>query len=320
MNRIWGYISGILAMFFFGISSPINKIMLYEMDPLVIAAFTYLIAGIFLFSIRLSPLKERILDFINHDSNSEIFISKKDYIIILLTAIFSSVIGPIAFLYGLRQTSAIDASLLLNTEVLFIIFMSFIIFKDILKRKDVFGIFLIVLGAIVLATKGEFDELFVNQNFIGSLLIISASFFWSVDTVLSKFLSNKRDLILISALKSSIGGLLLFLIILIIGIDILVPYDLLSLLLFTAIFSVALAFIVLYFALREIGSSRVGAIFPLASLFGSVSAFLILGESFSILEIIFGSLMLLGVYILYWDPKLKGNKKPLAPANDKNIK
>ncbi len=275
------------------------------MDPLVIAAFTYLIAGMFLFAIRLSPLKERILNFINHDSHSEIFISKKDYIIILLTAIFSSVIGPIAFLYGLRQTTAIDASLLLNTEVLFIIFMSFIIFKDILKRKDVFGIFLIVLGAIVLATKGEFDELFVNQNFIGSLLIIGASFSWSVDTVLSKFLSNKRDLILISALKSSIGGLLLFLIILFTGIEIIVP----SVLLFTAIFSVALAFIVLYFALREIGSSRVGAIFPLASLFGSFSAFLILGESFSILEIIFGSLMLLGVYILYWDPKVKRNKK-----------
>ncbi len=305
MNRILGYLSAILAMMFFGVSSPINKIMLFQMNPIVIAALTYIIAGMLLFTVRLSPLKEKLLDMINLNLKSEVYITKKDYLIIIITAIASSVIAPLSFLYGLRLITAVDASLLINTQVLFIILMSYIIFKDVLRNKDFIGILLIVIGAIFLTTKGEFGELFVDQNILGSLLIISASFFWSLDTVLSKFLSNKRDLILISGLKSSIGGIILFIILLIFSIEVIVPSNLLPHLLFTAFFSVGMAFIFIYLALREIGSSKVGAIFPLAALFGAFSAFIILNEPFTIFEIVFGTLMIIGVYILYWNPSEK---------------
>jgi drug/metabolite transporter (DMT)-like permease len=303
MNRLWGYLSAIGATLFFGISATLNKIMLQEMHPIAIAALTYTIAGVFLFTLRQSPLKERVLNVLNHENESENFINRKDYIILIITALFSSVIAPILFLNGLNQTTAVNASLLINVEVLFIIILSLIIFKEFLQKKDVLGMILIITGAVYLATKGEIADILFKESFIGSLLIIMASLFWSLDTVLSKFLSNKRDLIWVSGLKSFIGGIILLLMTQILSISLETSLNMLPYLLFVSFFSVGSAFILIYFAIREIGSTRVGAIFPVSSLFGAIFAFIILGEPLTIMELSFGLLMLLGIFILYWKPK-----------------
>ncbi|MCK9150907.1 DMT family transporter [Methanobacterium alcaliphilum] len=304
MNRFWGYLSIIMATLFFGISATFNKIMLQEMHPLPIAALTYTLAGVFLFSIRQSPIKERILDILNKKNKSENFISKRDYGILIITAISSSVIAPLLYLNGLSQTTAVNGSLLLNLEILFIIILSLILFDETFKKKDVIGIIFLVIGAVFLATKGEVDDLINSQTFTGSLLIIGAAVFWSIDIVLSKFLSNKRDLIWISGLKSSIGGIsLLFITGFFMGLSLSLSLEILPFLLFVSIFSVGSAFILVYFAIREIGATRVGSIFPLSSLFGAFFAFIILNEPFGILEIILGLLMVGGVFILYWDPE-----------------
>ena len=89
MRRIWGYLSVITATLFFGISATFDKIMLQEMDPLAIAALTYTIAGIFLFSIRQSPLKEKVLNILNKKNNSENYINRRDYVILIITAVSS---------------------------------------------------------------------------------------------------------------------------------------------------------------------------------------------------------------------------------------
>jgi len=73
------------------------------------------------------------------------------------------------------------------------------------------------------------------------------------------------------------------------------------------IVSVALSFVLIYFATREIGSARVGSIFPLSALFGAIFAFLILGEPFSFLQLLFGFLMFLGIFILYKNGKYQEN-------------
>jgi len=303
MKRLWGYLSVITATVFFGIATPFDKILLQEMHPLAIAALTYTIAGIFLFTIRQSPFKERVLNILNKKNNSENFINKKDYVILIVTALCTAFIAPILYLNGLNQTTAVNASLLLNVEVLFIISMSLILFKEVLRKKDILGMGLLIMGAVYLATKGEIADIFFKESFIGSLLIIAAAFFWSVDTVLSKFLSNKRDLIWIAGLKSSIGGIFLLITTLFLGISLITPWEMLPLLLFVAIFSIGSSFILIYFAIRELGSTRVGAIFPLSSLFGAIFAFIILGEPLTAIELLFGLLMLLGVFILYWNPK-----------------
>lgn len=301
MRKVWGYLSIITATVFFGMSATLDKIMLSEMHPITIGAYTYLIAGIFLFMVRQSPLKENILDMINRTDEIESRITGRDYLLLLLTALLSTVIAPVLFLTGLGETTAVNASLLLNIEVLFIILLGYLIFRETLKFKDFLGIMLLVVGAAYLVSGGEFQSLFNNVAVSGNLLVISAAFFWSLDTVLSKFLSKKRDLILLSGIKSSVGGFLLLIIMLILGLSTALPPEMLPYALMVSIFSIGCSFILIYIAVREIGAAMVGSLFPLSSLFGAIFAFLILNEPFSAMQVVSGIVMLSGVIILYWN-------------------
>jgi len=292
-------VSVILATIFFGLSAPLNKIMVSEMDPIQIGALTYFIAGIFLLVVRQSPLKNFILDMLDRENDAEVSIKPSDYLILAVTAILSSAAAPLLFLRGLSETSAVNAALLLNVEVFFIILLGLAIFNESLKLKDTIGIFLLITGAFSIATNGEFQHIILTQNIRGNLLVIGAAFFWSLDTVLSKFLSKKRDLIGISAIKSFIGGLILMLILLALNMSLSFPFEMLPFLFSVSIFSIGCAFILIYFALREIGSTRVGSLFPLSSLFGAFFAFLILREPFGGLQIISAFIMILGIFILY---------------------
>lgn len=301
MRKVWGYLSIITATVFFGMSATLDKIMLSEMHPITIGAYTYLIAGIFLFMVRQSPLKENILDMINRTDEIESRITGRDYLLLLLTALLSTVIAPVLFLTGLGETTAVNASLLLNIEVLFIIILGYLIFRETLKFKDFLGIMLLVVGAAYLVSGGEFQSLFNNVAVSGNLLVISAAFFWSLDTVLSKFLSKKRDLILLSGIKSSVGGFLLLIIMLLLGLSTALPPEMLPYALMVSIFSIGCSFILIYIAVREIGAAMVGSLFPLSSLFGAIFAFLILNEPFSAMQVVSGIVMLTGVIILYWN-------------------
>jgi drug/metabolite transporter (DMT)-like permease len=51
--------------------------------------------------------------------------------------------------------------------------------------------------------------------------------------------------------------------------------------------------------LKEIGSMRTGTIFSTTALFGAVFAFVILRETFTVVQTLAGLLMVLGVYVLY---------------------
>ncbi|MGB9838576.1 MAG: DMT family transporter [Methanothermobacter sp.] len=301
MRRIWGYLSIITATVFFGMSATLDKIMLSEMHPITIGAYTYIIAGIFLFTVRQSPLKENILDVLNRTGDTESRITGRDYLLLLLTALLSTVIAPVLFLTGLGETTAVNASLLLNIEVLFIIILGYLIFRETLKFKDLLGIMLLIVGAAYLVSEGEFQGFFNNVMVSGNLLVISAAFFWSLDTVLSKFLSKKRDLILLSGIKSSVGGFLLLIIMLILGLSTALPLEMIPYALMVSIFSIGCSFILIYIAVREIGAAMVGSLFPLSSLFGAIFAFLILNEPFSAMQGVSGIVMLIGVMILYWN-------------------
>jgi len=296
--KIWGYSSALTVALLFGVWFSLDKILLGYLHPFALAAVIYLTGSAFLFFINFSPLKNRILNFINSNDNVEDFITRKEYFILFLTALFGVFIAPALFLSGLFMITAVNAALLSNTEILFIIILGVLFLKEYIGKKDVLGFFFILIGAIFLSTN-NLQNLSFDQSLFGSLLVVSSSFFWSMDTILSKYLSNKRNIIYITALKSAIGGSMLFLISLIIGLNFSLPLDKLPLLLFAGFICLSFSLPLAYYAIRIIGSTRTGSIFALSSLFGAVTAFIILSEPLTLMQLLFGVLMIAGVYILY---------------------
>jgi drug/metabolite transporter (DMT)-like permease len=104
---------------------------------------------------------------------------------------------------------------------------------------------------------------------------------------------------MVTGLKCFIGGLALLSISFLLGVSFSIPLISITYILFVGAFSIAFSILFFLFALRKIGSMRTGVIFSLSSLFGAVLAYVVLRESFTIIQLIAGSVMILGIYVLY---------------------
>jgi len=298
MNRLWGYVSAIMVAMLFGGWFTLDKTLLGYLHPLALATLTYSLASAFLFFIRLSPLHPKILKILHRESKVEIQISRRNYITLFLTAIFGAVIAPGLYLNGLNQITAVNAALLTNVEILFIILIGIFFLKEKAQKKDIVGFALLLIGAIFISTN-NLQNLSFNQNLTGNLLVVSACFFWSMDISLSKYLSNKSDIFFLTGLKCAIGGSILFLTCLTLNLSFKLPLNLLPLLLFIGLVCMSFSIVLIYLAIREIGSTRTGSILSTSSLFGAIIAFIVLGEPLKASQLLFGVLMILGILILY---------------------
>jgi drug/metabolite transporter (DMT)-like permease len=271
---------------------------LENVNPTVVAGMIYFVAGIFLFAVHLSPLCKKILARLN-SSETETKITKRDFKLLGLVILCGSTIAPLLLLNGLSQTTAINASLLLNAESLFTVAIAFIFLNERCAKREYLGILMLLVGVIFVTTNGAFEKLSLSENLLGNLLIIGACFFWGIDNNLSKFLSRKRDIVLVTGLKCSVGGLALLSISFLLGFSFTIPLISIPYILFVGAFSIAFSILFFLFALRKIGSMRTGVIFSLSSLFGAALAFVLLGEVFTPIQLIAGLIMLLGIYVLY---------------------
>jgi drug/metabolite transporter (DMT)-like permease len=288
-----------LSSILFGISSALNKIALADVDPLIVAGMIYFIGGILLFGIHLSPLHRVLLSLFETPTETESKIMRKDFLILAFVILSGAVIAPYLLLQGLNQTTAINAALILNIESLFTVLIAFTFLKERGKRKDYLGILLLLVGVLFLTTNAEFYKLSLTKEILGNLLIVGACLFWGIDNNLSKFLSKKRDIVMVTGLKCFIGGLVLLASSQILGIRFNVPIASLPYLLSVGAFSIAFSVLFFLFALREIGSMRTGVIFSTSSLFGAMFALVVLREPFSPIQLLAGLVMLSGVYIIY---------------------
>jgi len=297
LTHHWGYVSAVASALLFGTSSTLNKIALEDVHPTVIAGMIYFIGGILLFGIHFSPLSKRILALFE-GPEIEPKIATKDFGILAFVILCGSVVAPLLLLNGLNQTTAINTSLLLNAESLFTALIAVVFLSERGAKKEYLGVAMLLFGVLFVTTNGEFQKLTLTENIAGNLLIVGACLFWGIDNNLSRFLSKKRDIILITGLKCFIGGLALLLIAFAVGVPLDIPLISVPYLMSAGAFSIAFSILLFLFALRKIGSMRTGVIYSMSSLFGAVLAFLILREQFSLTQLVAGAIMLLGVYVL----------------------
>ena len=306
MSHHWGYVAAIISAILFGVSSTLNKLALENVNPTVVAGSIYFVAGVFLFAFHLTPLCNKLLAKLD-TSETERKITNKDYRTLAFVILCGSIIAPLLLLNGLNQTTAINSSLLLNAEALFTVVIAYVFLNERCAKKEYIGIVMLLVGVIFVTTNGAFQSLTLTENLIGNLLIIGACFFWGIDNNLSKHLSKKRDIVLVTGLKCFIGGSALLALSFLLGFSFSIPLSAVPYILFVGAFSIAFSILFFLFALRKIGSMRTGVIFSTSSLFGAVLAFAVLSEPFTIIQLAAGFVMVLGIYVLYRCGETKPN-------------
>ncbi len=280
-----------------------NKIVLAETHPTVVAGLIYLFAGLSLALVRLSPLHRRIISLTETAAKTEKGVGRRDLAVLALVVLSGSTIAPYLFLNGLNQTTAINASLLQNAESLFTVLIAFVFLREHASKKDWAGILLLATGALFLATNAEFGRLTLTESLLGNVLIVTGCLFWGIDNNLSKFLSKKEDLVLITALKCLAGGTVLLLLAWTLGLGFHVSLHAFPYLVTVGAFSIGFSILLFLLSLREIGAMKTGTIFSTSALFGATFAFATLRESFTVVQIFAGLTMLLGIYVIYRKPK-----------------
>jgi drug/metabolite transporter (DMT)-like permease len=265
----------------FGASTPLAKLLVGEVTPLVLAGLLYLGSGIGLlawFLARKPAERARSL-------------SGGDIPWLAGAIIAGGVAGPALLLYGLAGTDAATASLLLNLEAVFTAVLAWLVFRENVDRRILLGMAAIVAGGAVLS----WAEMPRAGGAIGPALIAAACLAWAIDNNLTRRVSG-GDAVMIAGLKGLIAGAANLALGLAQG-GALPPTGLLAAAGVLGLLGYGISLVLFVLALQHLGTARTGAYFSVAPFFGAALALFLLHESPSGAFWVAAALMAAGVWL-----------------------
>ncbi len=269
----------------FGMSTPLAKLLVGVVSPLLLAGLLYGGSGVGL----LIVLAVRQLW---APPGTSVRLPRREEWRWLAAAIFfGGVAGPVALMYGLVTTAASTASLLLNLEAVFTAMFAWFLFRENFDRRVVMGMLAIVAGGLLLAwTPRE-----PGQASLGSLLIAVACLCWALDNNLTRKVSAS-DAVAIAGLKGLVAGAVNLSLAMLLG-ETLPATRVIGATTVVGFLGYGVSLVLFVLALRQLGSARTGAYFSVAPFFGAALAFLLQGEAITWQLVIAGALMALGVWL-----------------------
>ncbi|MDH3312830.1 MAG: DMT family transporter [Nitrosopumilus sp.] len=279
-----GYVFAILAAVMFGSVSVVAKPLVSTIDPVLLASMVYVISAI-----ALSPFAQK----------KKKSLARRDLLLVFSIAICGAVVAPSLYFVGLTHASASDAALIANGEVFFSVLLAVMFFKERLKMTGVIAVLLVLAGMIIITTNLDFTTFTLQQIHYKDILLILSMLFWALDNNLSRYLAQKMDVANIVQIKSAMGGVMLFVIsLLVFRVDINIEADqIISILLLGTVgFAASLYFFLQ--GLKRIGTVRTITLFSMSSVFGLVASFVFLAEQIGWHHIVAAGIMILGVYLV----------------------
>lgn len=203
---------------------------------------------------------------------------------------------------GLQTSEAGTTAWIVSTTPVFMALLGWTVLKEALSWIKTSGIFLAFAGVLLVVSKGDLSAISVGKfGAPGDFLILISSVNWAVFSVLSR-----------RGLKSHPAGLMMFYVmslgwvftsILFFAqtglqeIPNLTPKGWLGII-FLGVFCSGLAYIAWYDALQALSSAQTGAFLYIEPFVAVVVAFFVLGEPITIVSLIGGGVILLGVWLV----------------------
>ncbi len=275
-----------LAAALFGASAPLAKVLLGEIEPILLAALLYLGSGLGVaLWIGLRQMRAR-------PACREAAIRRGDVGWLAGAVVAGGVAAPIALLFGLRQTPAATASLLLNLEGVATAIIAAWMFKEAIGSRVGWAVALITLASVGLTwpTSGQWGVT------VGALGVVGACVLWGIDNNLTRHIAAK-DPLMIVAVKGFVAGGFSAALGVILRQPLPTPSAFVAALLLGSV-SYGLSIVLFILAMRDFGAARTSAVFGLGPFFGAGLSVLLLherpgGQFFAAIP-----LMVAGVYLL----------------------
>ena len=291
-----GIAFAILAAALYAINAPFSKILLDFIPPTLMAGFLYVGAGIgmifiaFIRKIQKTEMKELNLT--------------KAELPYTIAMIVLDIVAPICLMIGLNATTAANASLLNNFEIVATAIIALIVFKEKISIRLWLGILFVTLSCGILS----FEDVSSLRFSYGSLFVLLAAICWGFENNCTRKISSKDPLqiVLLKGIFSGIGSLILGLCI---GERIKVLWSIAAVL---AIGFVAYGLSIYFYvyAQRLLGAARTSAYYAVAPFIAAVLSLIIFQE---IPDITYFAALILMI-IVAW---LSSQDKPLIKKRHK---
>jgi drug/metabolite transporter (DMT)-like permease len=272
------------AALLFGASTPLAKLLVGDVAPLLLAGLLYLGSGLGLGALLL-------IRRLRHPQAAETMtIPRGEWPWLLGAIAFGGVVGPALLMWGLTQADGATASLLLNVEGVLTAALAWLVFKENADRQIVLGMVAIVAGGVLLSWQPGPAGLS-----LGALLIIGACLAWAIDNNLTRKVSA-NDAMLVACLKGLLAGACNTGLALAAGAA-LPPTSSIGAAAVVGFLGYGLSLTLFVVGLRTLGTARTGAYFSVAPFFGVVISLALWPDTPSALFWVAAGLMGLGVWL-----------------------
>ena len=188
----------LLAALLFGLNAPLSKLLLADLSPMYMVAFLYLGAGIGM------PLLHRWTG----EKAVEAPLSRKE-MPWTVAMILLDVLAPLLLMWGLERTTAANASLLFNFEMVATSLIAWICFHEAIGRRMWCS-----LGILTAASMGlslDFSDAGTWSFSSGSLLVLGACACWGMENNCTRNMSAKSpsQIVMVKGLGSGLTALVL---------------------------------------------------------------------------------------------------------------
>jgi drug/metabolite transporter (DMT)-like permease len=122
-------------------------------------------------------------------------IEKKDRLTILKCGLFGMGINIAAFISGLDYSTPINSSILIIITPIFVVILSYLIFKNKINSSKIIGIFLGFIGAMLLIINADMTSSIGRNIPLGNFLFIINSISYAYYLIIVKPMAEKYDLI-----------------------------------------------------------------------------------------------------------------------------
>lgn len=278
-----GIAFAILAAALYAINAPFSKILLEFMPPTLMAGFLYVGAGIGMIFIALMRKIKKY-------EAKELKLTKSE-LPYTIAMIVLDIAAPICLLFGLNSTTAANASLLNNFEIVATAIIALMVFKEKISTRLWFGIFFVTLSCGILS----FEDVSSLRFSYGSLFVLLAAICWGFENNCTRKISSK-DPLQIVLLKGIFSGIDSLIIGLFIGERIEAFWSIIAVLC-VGFVAYGLSIYFYVYAQRLLGAARTSAYYAVAPFIATILSLIIFREIPDVTYFVALVLMIVGAWL-----------------------
>ncbi|MBR5252147.1 MAG: DMT family transporter [Oscillospiraceae bacterium] len=273
----------VLAAVLYAINSPVSKLLLENVPAKMMAGFLYLGAGIGIFLLG-------VVQKLTGAKQDEQPLTKKE-LPYTIAMVVLDIAAPIFLMFGLTMTTAANASLLNNFEIVATSIIALVIFKEAISKRLWLAIGLVTLSSAILS----FEDMSSLDFSYGSIFVLLACVCWGMENNCTRNLSSKdpMDIVVIKGFGSGIGA---FIIAVATGEK--VPgwgYIAVALLLGFVAYGLSIYFYI--YAQRYLGAAKTSAYYAIAPFVGTGLSLVIFRQAPTVSFIVATVIMIAGTYL-----------------------